>query len=174
MKTRFLLWSLPAGLGLALAFTPGCNSTPASAVTPAGLWSCFDTGAGIACVKQTALSTASADVNGDGIPDTFVCADDNDDGHDRGRDRDQAGHAVSGADDDHDGIDDDLDCGARAGCQDLTDDDNPERHGGAEVEADGGHGGDDGSGHGGSGHDGGGHDDGVEMHTDGTCTSPSP
>ena len=170
MKSRFLLWSHPAGLAVALAFTPGCNSTPASGETPAGLWSCFDTGAGIACVKQSALSTAPTDVNGDGIADTFVCADDNDDGHDRGRDHDQADHVSSGNDADHDGIDDDLDCGARAGCQALTDDDNPQRHGAGEVDADGGE-----AHHAGQGPDGGGSDDsGAEMHAEGTCTPPSP
>jgi hypothetical protein len=133
-KTHVSTWLLPAGLGGALALMAGCNASPTSGQMAAGLWSCFDTGSGVACVKQSTLSTADVDVNGDGIPDHFVCADDDDDGHDRGRDRDQNDHAVSGHDADHDGVDDDLDCDARPACQGLSDDDNPDRQQAAEVE----------------------------------------
>ena len=169
-KTRFATWLLPAGLGgaFALMAMAGCDASPTSGQMAAGLWSCFDTGSGVACVKQATLSTADADVNGDGIPDHFVCADDDDDGHDRGRDHDQNDHAVSGTDADHDGVDDDLDCDARPACQSLSDDDNPDRPEAAEVEPDG---------HGGAGHDGdndgGHHDDGVELHAGETCAAPT-
>ena len=161
MKTRFLIWSFLSLFAGALALLSGCDSS--TAVAPAGLWSCFDTGSGIGCVKQAALSTADVDVNGDGVPDHFVCADDDADNHDRSRDQDrngQSGQVLSGNDADHDGIDDDLDCGARAACHDLTDDDNADRHEVGEVE----HGGGDGGHHG---------DDGPEMHGEGDCTPPS-
>lgn len=183
MKTRLSTWLfppgwlLPAGLGGALALLAGCNASPASGQMAAGLWSCFDTGSGVACVKQAVLSTADVDVDGDGIPDHFVCADDDDDdGHDRGRDRDQNDHAVSGNDADHDadhdGIDDDLDCDARPACESLSDDDNPDRHGGDDGT---GHGDNAGAGHDGDddGDDGGDHDDGLEMHAGETCTAPT-
>lgn len=178
MRTRFAscLWSLAAGVvGCALALLPGCNSS-SSAVAPAGLWSCFDTGSGVSCLGQSALATGDADVNGDGVPDHFLCADDDDDGHDRGRDQDRSGHAVSGNDGDHDGVDDTLDCDARAACRDLSDDDNPDRHEDAEVEADGGHRGGDSrggsAGNGGSPHDAD-DDHGNEMHPAGACTPPA-
>ena len=146
------------GLGCMLAVTASCGSSQPSS----GLWSCFDTGAQIACTKTSALSTADQDVNGDGIPDHFVCADDDDDGHDRGRDRDQNGLAGSGNDADHDGIDDDFDCDHRSECESLSDDANPDRHGG-EVEAEHDGGGDDHGGGGGSG---------PEMHDELTCKAP--
>jgi len=162
MKTRFLIWSFLSLFVGALALLSGCNSSSSGTVMPAGLWSCFDTGSGVGCIKQSALSTADVDVNGDGVPDHFVCADDDDNNHDRGRDQDQNGHALSGNDADHDGIDDDLDCGARAACHDLTDDDNADRHEAGEAE------------HGGGG-DGGDHrdDEGPEMHAEGSCTPPT-
>jgi len=156
MKTRFLIWSFLSLFAGTLALVSGCSSS--EAVTPAGLWSCFATASGVGCVKQSALWTADVDVNGDGVPDHFVCADDDDDGHAHGRDHDQNGHALAGSDADHDGIDDALDCGARAACHDLTDDDNPARHEAGEVE------------HGGG--DGGHHDDVTEMHDQGSCTPP--
>jgi hypothetical protein len=179
MRTRptYWLWSLPAAVGCALVLLPGCNSS-SSPVTPAGLWSCFDTGSGVSCLRQSALATSDADVNGDGLPDHFLCADDDDDNHDRGRDQDQSGHAVSGNDGDHDGVDDTLDCDARAACRDLSDDDNPDRHEEVEEEADGGHRGGDSqggkAGNGGSPHDADGDDHGNETHPAGACAPPAP
>src|SRR5262249_46158855 len=149
MHRRYTTTMVSMGLGCALAATAGCGSSPPSS----GLWSCFDTGAQIACTTTSALSTADQDVNGDGVPDHFVCADDDDDGHDRDRDRDQNGLAGSGNDADHDGVDDDFDCDHRGECESLSNDDNPDRHGG-EVEAE--HdGGEDGGGHHGDGDKGG-------------------
>src|SRR5690349_2112833 len=99
---RFTITIVSLSIG-SLAFTQGCGSAPPSS----GLWSCFDTGAQTACTRVSALSTADQDVNGDGIPDHFVCADDDNDGHDRGRDHDASGlRAGSGGDEDHDGLDD--------------------------------------------------------------------
>jgi hypothetical protein len=110
-----------------LAFTQGCSSSPPSS----GLWSCFDTGTQTACTEVSSLSTADQGVNGDGVPDRFVCADDDNDGHDRSRDRDQSGLRVaSGSDEDHDGLDDDVDCDRRHECESLSNDANPERHDG--------------------------------------------
>jgi hypothetical protein len=189
MRTRFTFWfwSLASGVACALALLPGCNSSSSSsAVTPAGLWSCFDTGSGVSCLRQSALATGDVDVNGDGVPDHFLCADDDDDNHDRGRDQDLSGHAVSGNDGDHDGVDDTLDCDARAACRDLSDDDNADRHEAAEDEADGGHrsgdsqGGNAGNGgkggnggNGGLAHDADGDDHGNEMHPAGACAPPA-
>jgi len=81
MRFTLIIVSLAVG---SLVFTQGCgNSSPPSS----GLWSCFDTGTQTACTQVSALSTTDQDVNGDGVPDHFVCADDDNDGHDRGRDR---------------------------------------------------------------------------------------
>jgi hypothetical protein len=162
---RVCLLSLSFGSLLAL----GCGSRPQS-----GLRSCFDTGSDVVCVQSAALSTADRDVNDDGVPDKFVCADDDDDGHDRDRDRDRnpAVTAPGTADEDHDGVADDLDCGHRAECHDLE---NPENmtgaggstaitkvppgptddHGGGDHGATGGAGGDDRGDHGGTGGAGG-------------------
>ena len=167
MTTRLSICLAPVALAGALILAPGCNSSPQTPALVAGLWSCFDTGSGVDCVKQPALSTADVDVNGDGIPDHFVCADDDDDGHDRARDRDRNDFPASGTDVDHDGVDDDLDCDARPACADLSDDDNPDRLEPAEVEEAEHDGGDRGG-----GHDGGGHDDGVELHPEAPCTAP--
>ena len=158
MRLTMTMVTLGAGCALALATPAGCSSSQ----TSSGLWSCFDTGAQTACTQVSALSTADRDVNGDGVPDHFVCADD-DDGP-------TSLTTTSGHDADHDGVDDDLDCDARRECQSLSDDANPDRHGaGGEVETE---------------HDGGvedhdgGHHDGdsgggvVEMHDDHTCTAP--
>ncbi len=76
MRLTIMIASLGVG---SLAFTQGCGSSPPSA----GLWSCFDTGTQTACTQVSALSTANQDINGDGVPDHFVCADDDNDGHDR-------------------------------------------------------------------------------------------
>src|SRR4029077_12861605 len=96
MRLSIAIVSLSFG---SLAFTQGCSSSPPSA----GLWSCFDTGTQTACTQVSALSTADQDVNGDGIPDHFVCADDDNDGHNRGRDDDQSGlRSGSGHDEDND------------------------------------------------------------------------
>jgi len=121
---RFTMFIVSLGVG-SLAFTQGCGSSPLAS----GLWSCFDTGAQTACTQVSALSTADRDVNGDGVPDHFVCADDDNDGHDRGRDHDQSGlRTGSGSDEDHDGLDDDLDCDHRHECESLSNDANPDRH----------------------------------------------
>ena len=96
MQMRFTTAMISFGLGGALAVT-GCGSSQPSS----GLWSCFDTGSQTACTQVSALSTADRDVNGDGVPDHFVCADDDEDGHDQSRDRDQSGAApTSGSDGD--------------------------------------------------------------------------
>ena len=130
---RFTLIIVAASAG-SLAFTQGCSSSAPSS-GKSGLWSCFDTGAQVACTHVSGLSTAAIDVNGDGVPDRFVCADDDDDGHDRGRDRDQSGLlAGSGHDEDHDGLDDDVDCDHRHECESLSNDANDARHDG-EIEA---------------------------------------
>jgi len=167
MRLTMTMVTLGAGCALALATTAGCSSSQPSS----GLWSCFDTGTQTACTQVSGLSTADRDVNGDGVPDHFVCADDDD-----GLTSPTSLTTTSGHDADHDGVDDDLDCDARRECESLSDDANPDRHGGGgEVETehdggvedhDGGHHGDDSSGGGGSG--GG----GVEMHDDHTCTAP--
>lgn len=160
----------PLALAGALALAPGCTSSPQTPALAAGLWSCFDTGSDVACVKQSALSTADMDVNGDGVADHFVCADDDDDGHDRARDRDRNDFPVSGTDSDQDGVDDTLDCDARPACADLSDDDNADRLEPAEVDEVEHDGGD----RGGQGrcHDGGDQHDGVETHPEGDCTAP--
>jgi hypothetical protein len=162
---RFTLIVVAASAG-SLAFTQGCSSSAPSS----GLWSCFDTGSQVACTHVSALSTAATDVNGDGVPDRFVCADDDDDGHDRGRDRDQSGLvAGSGHDEDHDGLDDDVDCDHRSECESLSNDANDDRHAG-EVETEHADGGDDDSGHHNRGPGGG----ELEMHDEHTCTAPAP
>jgi len=174
MNMRLMTTMVCLGLGGALAVTTGCGSSQ----PPSGLWSCFDTGTQTACTQVSALSTADQDVNGDGVPDHFVCADDDNDGHDRSRDRDQSGVVASGGSDvDHDGIDDALDCDQRTECEDLSNDANPDRHAG-EIEAehdggedDGGHHGGDGSGGSGGGSSGGG-SSGPEMHDELTCKAP--
>jgi len=174
MQMRLTTMMVSLGLGCALAVTTGCSSSPPSS----GLWSCFDTGSQTACTQVSALSTADRDVNGDGVPDHFVCADDDDDGHYRSRDRDQSGLTGSGTDADHDGVDDDLDCDQRTECESLSNDANPDRHAGeVETEHDGGehdgdhHGGDSsGSGSGGSGDSSG--SCGTEMHDGETCQRP--
>jgi hypothetical protein len=167
MHKRLTMTMVTLGAGCALAMTAGCSSSQPSS----GLWSCFDTGAQTACTQVSALSTADRDVNGDGIPDHFVCADDDDDGHDRHRD--QSGlTTLSGHDADHDGVDDDLDCDGRRECESLSNDANPDRHGAegeVESEHDGGvedHDGGDSSGSSGGG------GSVVEMHDDQTCTAP--
>ena len=151
-----------------MAFTQGCSS---SAPPSSGLWSCFDTGAQVQCTQVSALSTADADVNGDGVPDHFLCADDDDDGHDRNRDHDQSGLIPgSGTDSDHDGLDDDVDCDHRNECEDLSNEANPDRHAGEiQAEHDGGE--DDGGHHGGGGSSSGG-GSGAETHDEHTCTAP--
>jgi hypothetical protein len=176
MHTRFVMTTISLGFGCALAFTAAsCGSSQPSSQSSSGLWSCFDTGAQTACTKVSALSTADQDVDGDGVPDHFVCADDDDDGHDRGRDRDQSGLTGSGNDADHDGVDDDFDCDNRHECESLSNDANPDRHAGeVEAEHDGGdHGG--GGGSGGSSGSGSSSSDGSsepEMHDELTCQAP--
>jgi len=165
MQTRLSILVVSLGMGGALALTGGCSSSQPSS----GLWSCFDTGGQVACTQVSALSTADRDVNGDGVPDHFVCADDDDDGHDQSRDHDQSGGALtSGSDADHDGVDDNLDCDDRAECESLSNDANPDRHAGeVEDEHDGG------DGHGGSGSGGGGGGGGSsELHDEHTCSMP--
>jgi hypothetical protein len=128
MRLTLTMVCLAAG---SLAFTQGCNSSPPSS----GLWGCFDTGSQIGCVQMSALSTADIDVNGDGLPDHFVCADDDNDGHDQSRDHDQSGLLPgSGHDGDHDGVDDDLDCDHRDECESLSNDADPDRHHDGEIE----------------------------------------
>jgi hypothetical protein len=168
MRLTLTIVSLSVG---SLAFTQGCGSSPRSS----GLWSCFDTGTQIACTHLSALSTADRDVNGDGVPDHFVCADDDDDdGHDRGRDHDVSGvRSGGGSDEDHDGLDDDLDCDHRHECESLSNDANPDRHHG-ELEDDEAEHHDDGDddadgGHHNRGPGGGG---GPEIHDEHTCTAP--
>jgi hypothetical protein len=162
MRLTITIVSLSVG---SLAFTQGCGSSQPSS----GLWSCFDTGAQVACTQVSALSAADTDVNGDGIPDHFLCADDDDDGHDRSRDRDQSGlNSGGGSDSDHDGLDDDLDCDHRDACESLSNDANPDRHAGEiEDEHDGGD--DQDGGHHNSGPGGAG---GPELHDEHTCTAP--
>jgi hypothetical protein len=106
-------------------FIPACSKSK----TQAGLWSCYDTGAGVGCVAQSLLSTADVDIDGDGHADHFLCADDADDGHDRGRDKDHSSVASSDdtADADHDGVADDLDCDNRDACKSLSNEDNDDR-----------------------------------------------
>src|SRR6185436_18191116 len=163
MRLTMTIVSLSVG---SLAFTQGCGSSPPPS---SGLWSCFDTGAQIACTQVSALTTADADVNGDGIPDHFVCADDDNDGHDRDRDHDQSGLTTgSGGDEDHDGLDDDVDCDHRHECEGLSNDANPDRHGG-EIEDEHHDGGDDeDGGHHNRGPGGG----GTELHDEHICTAP--
>src|SRR4029079_15564542 len=121
---RFTMFIVSLGVG-SLAFTQGCGSSPPSS----GLWSCFDTGAQTACTQVSALSTADRDDNGDGVPDHFVCADDDNDGPDRGRAHAQSGvRTGSGSDEDHDGLDDDLDCDHRHECESLSNDAIPDTH----------------------------------------------
>ena len=165
MQMRLTMMMVSLGLGGALAVTAGCSSSQPSA----GLWSCFDTGTQTACTQVSALSTADQDVNGDGVPDHFVCADDDNDGHDRSRDSDQSGLVPSGGSDvDHDGVDDALDCDQRTECEDLSNDANSDRHAGeVQVEDDGGHHGGDSSGGGGSGGS-----SGPETHDELTCKAP--
>jgi hypothetical protein len=118
MKTRFLVWSFLSLFVGALALLSGCSSS--GAVTPAGLWSCFDTGSGLGCVKQSALSTADVDVNGDGVPDHFVCADDDDDNpgrHETGE-VDHHGGGDDGGGDHHD--DDGTEMHAEGSCTPPT------------------------------------------------------
>jgi uncharacterized membrane protein YgcG len=171
MQMRVTMTMVSLGLGCALAVTTGCSSSQPSS----GLWSCFDTGSQIACTKVSALTTADQDVNGDGTADHFVCADDDNDGHDRNRDHDQSGLLPgSGSDADHDGVDDALDCDERNECESLSNDANPDRHAGeVEAEHDGGE--DDGGHHGGDSSGGGGSSggsSGPEMHDERTCTAP--
>ena len=78
MRLTLTIVSLSFG---SLAFTQGCGSSQPSS----GLWSCFDTGTQTACTQVSALATADRDINGDGVADHFVCADDDDDGHDQRR-----------------------------------------------------------------------------------------
>jgi hypothetical protein len=157
MRLTITIVSLSFG---SLAFTQGCGSSQ----PPSGLWSCFDTGAQIACTQVSALSTADTDVNGDGIPDHFVCADDDGDGHDRSRDHDQSGlTSGSGSDSDHDGLDDDVDCDHRDACESLSNDANADRRAG-EIEDEHDDGGDHNQGPGGGG--------GPELHDEHTCTAP--
>ena len=163
MRLTIAIVSLSFG---SLAFTQGCSSSPPSS----GLWSCFDTGTQTACTQVSALSTADQDVNGDGVPDHFVCADDDSDGHDHGRDHDQSGlRSGSGHDEDNDGLDDDVDCDHRDECEGLSNDANPDRHAG-EIEDEHHDGGDDeDGGHHNRGPGGGG---GTELHDEHTCTAP--
>ncbi len=171
---RFTLIIVSLGLG-SLVVTQGCgNSSP----PPSGLWSCFDTGAQTACTRVSALSTADQDVNGDGVPDHFVCADDDNDGHDRGRDHDQSGLSSgsgSGSDEDHDGLDDDIDCDHRHECESLSNDANPDRHAGeiGDDHHDGGEDEDENHDEDGGHHNRGpGGGDGPELHDEHACTAP--
>jgi hypothetical protein len=144
MRMRLTMTMVTLGAGCALAMTAGCSSSQPSS----GLWSCFDTGTQTACTQVSALSTADRDVNGDGVPDHFVCADEDDDVTSP-----TSLTTTSGHDADHDGVDDDLDCDDRRECESLSNDANSDRHAG-EIETD-------------TEHDG-----GVEMHDDRTCTAP--
>ena len=62
MRLTLIIVAAAAG---SLAFTQGCSSPAPSS----GLFSCFDTGAQVACTQVSALSTADTDINGDGVPD---------------------------------------------------------------------------------------------------------
>jgi uncharacterized membrane protein YgcG len=177
--------------GCALLFIPACSKTKPQA----GLWSCYDTGAGVGCVAQALLSTADVDIDGDGHADHFLCADDADDGHDRSRDKDHGSVDSTDdvADDDHDGVADDLDCDNREACKSLSNEDNDDRDddgaehesrslstGGEDGEASSsdssdGHGGGDGSIGGGSGahSEKSGGKRQCEMHTTTTCQPPT-
>jgi len=154
MRLTITIVSLSIG---SLAFTQGCGSSPPSS----GLWSCFDTGAQIACTQVSALSTSDRDVDGDGVPDRFVCADDDNRG------------PGGGGDSDHDGVADDLDCD-RHDCESLSNDANPDRHHDGELEDEHHDGGDDDEdgGHHNSGPNRGPGSGGLELHDEHTCTAP--
>ena len=118
MKISVHFPSLPLAMASLFLLSEGCSSKS----TGVGLRSCYDTGSSVVCVKSAALSAATVDVNGDGTPDVFVCADDDSDSHDRKRDRDQSGSSTANgaSDEDGDGVADDLDCGHRPECGTLT------------------------------------------------------
>jgi hypothetical protein len=118
MKNSLRAFALSLAIASPCLLTTGCSPKAAST----GLRSCFDTGSSVVCVATAALSTTSTDVNGDGKPDVFVCADDDGDSHDRSRDRDRSGCTTANpsADEDADGVVDDLDCGHRNECHALT------------------------------------------------------
>lgn len=86
----------------------GCASNDAATARRQAIQSCFSDGAGMTCVPTPGQPVMTpTDVNGDGVPDAFMCADTDEDGDDRIDAEDD--------DDDNDGTpdvddEDSLDC----------------------------------------------------------------
>ncbi len=95
-RTLIVLFVLP--------LVPSCTSTGSVGNTV----SCYQTAQGQVCVETQGISTDPQDVDGDGVPDPFVCVDD-DSADDEG-DKDSDGVAdAEDLDDDDDGIEDSVD-----------------------------------------------------------------